>query len=450
MIDHVAIVGGGFSGTLLAINLVRHGGPRVTLIEKREEAGRGVAYGDADPAHLLNVRAANMSAFPDQPDHFVRWLRRRGHSAEPGTFVGRSIYGSYLRELLEEAATGHPGQVRLVSGTAMNVVAEGDGERVVLEEGEAIGASRVVLAIGNLPPLPPASLGESLATSRHYVANPWAEDSVRDLQPDKSVLVLGTGLTMVDVVLKLTNCGFGGQIVAISRRGLVPRSHDAQAAFQPGRVRPAPVLPGLLRHVRERSLDIGWRNAVDELRPFTQSLWRGADERQRARFLRHLRPWWDVHRHRIAPQVHEQIAALMETGRLRVVAAKTERFELHGDEVAVTFRHRSTADVETRAFQRVINCMGPQGDLARTSDPLLQNLHAQGLLRPDSARLGIDVDTQGRAIDRTGRASDWLMAVGPMTRGAFWEVVAVPDIRRQVWSIARKLSNAHWVEGEGL
>jgi uncharacterized NAD(P)/FAD-binding protein YdhS len=452
MRDHVAIIGGGFSGALLAINLVRHDGPRATLIERRARAGEGVAYGDADQSHLLNVRAGKMSAFPDKPDHFVRWLNRRHHRADAATFVERKVYGEYLRELLDAAVAGAPERLAIVRGTVCDIdidSAEGCA-RIALADGASIAADYAVLAVGNLPPHAPPALGETVAGSPSYFGDPWTRDPSHGLSDADQVLILGTGLTMVDMVLKLRSAGFAGRIVALSRRGLTPQAHAEQPPFEPIQERPRGALSRISRDVRARAREIGWRNAVDELRPFTQSIWRAADEKERGRFLRHLRPWWDVRRHRIAPSVAATLGDMIAQGRLTIVAGKCEGFDTVEGGIAATYRPRSRWRHETRVFQRVINCMGPQGDLARTTDPLLQRLTQRGLLRPDAAHLGIDVDVQNRVVDTQGNASDRLLAVGPTTRGAFWEIVAVPDIRVQTWTLARRLSNAYWVGGEGL
>jgi uncharacterized NAD(P)/FAD-binding protein YdhS len=206
----------------------------------------------------------------------------------------------------------------------------------------------------------------------------------------------------------------------------------------------------LLRHVRARSAEVGWRAAVDELRPYTEGLWAAADIGQRHRFLRHLRAWWDVHRHRLAPEVAEKIARMQAVGRLEIVAGKLAAISQVGDGICVRYRPRGADDLVALRVRRIINASGPQGDLLRTGEPLLRRLLDRGLIRPDPLRIGIDVTQQSEVIDAGGEPCPTLLALGPMTRGTFWEIVAVPDIRRQTWAVARKLSNAHWVGGEGL
>lgn len=449
-IDHVAIVGAGFSGTLQAINLLRHDGPRATLIERGGRAGEGLAYGAAHPSHVLNVRAGSMSAFPDDPGHFVRWLEGRGVTGAATTFASRVTYGEYLREMLDTAIASSGGRLTVRYGEVVDAAEQGDGVALALADGGVLQADAAVLAVGNLPPHDPPGLVPGLLSDDLYKGDPWASDIAEGLTESDTVVIIGTGLTMVDVALMLDARGFRGTIVAISRRGLLPRRHEAVPDFKRIEERPATVASALVRRVRERAAAVGWRNAVDELRPFTQPMWANASADERARFLRHLRPWWDVHRHRLAPQVADRLDAMRKEGRLVTPAAKTLDFELHDGSVYVVWRPRGRERPHLNRARRVINCTGPLGDLARTSDPLLTALRDRGAIRPDAAHLGIDVNGVGQVIGASGTPSERIYAIGPMTRGAFWEIVAVPDIRRQTWDVARRLSNAQWVGGEGL
>jgi uncharacterized NAD(P)/FAD-binding protein YdhS len=450
MIRHVAIVGGGFSGTLLAINLLRHDGPRATLIERRPaQLARGVAYSAAHEDHLLNVRAANMSALPDDPDHFVRWLTRNG-LGDRSTFVPRRLYGRYLREMLAAAAAAHPHRLTLIEDEVRAIAPDGDGYTATLADGGTLGADAVVLALGNLPPHTPPGLDPAALPPGCYRGNPWAGDIAEGLTDADEVVLVGTGLTAVDAALLLDASGFRGRILAISRRGLAPRRH-ADAAPHPGlSERPAATLSRLLAHVRARSAMLGWRAAVDELRPVTQMMWGAADAATRARFLRHLRPWWDVHRHRLAPAVADRLDALAAAGRLEVAAGKLVAARAAGAQAVLDWRPRGATGLRHTRAARIVNCTGPQGDLLRSTEPLLRDLLATGTIRPDGLRIGLEVDAQSRVVAADGRAAEQLYAIGPMTRGGLWEVVAVPDIRQQNWTLARRLANAQWVGGEGL
>ena len=447
--EHVAIVGGGFTGTLLAINLSRHDGPRATVIERRPQTGRGAAYSTIHPEHVLNVRAANMSALPDDPDHFVRWLDGRGLHPISG-FVPRRIYGDYLSALLADATARAGDRLRIVHGDAVDVTRSGSGMSVHMADGGRMDADVVALALGNLLPTVPPGLDPDALPSGCYVPDPWRGDIASGLGREDVVLVLGTGLTMVDLALSLDSQGFEGRVVALSRRGLTPQAHAAGAPPVGRSERPEPTALALARALRRRAREVDWRTAVDELRPFTQSIWRAMAIDERRRFLRHLRPWWDVHRHRIAPHVFARLDRMRRDGRLEIVAGNLISAEPARDGVRVCYRPRGGDTVRAVIARRLVNGTGPQGDLARTAEPVLSALHLRGVLRPDPLHIGIDVDQDSNAIDAAGKASGDLLVLGPMTRGAFWEIVAVPDIRRQVWSVARRLANAQWVEGEGL
>lgn len=449
--DHVLIVGGGFSGTLLAINLLRHDGPRVTLVERRwGQLARGVAYSAADDSHLLNVRAANMSALPDDRDHFVRWLSDTTLGG-PASFVPRTVYGRYLRQLLEAAVGTGGGRLTLIDGEVVALQSAGGGLDARLADGRSLHVDRAVLALGNLPPHAPAGVAVDALPGDLYCDDPWAADIAEGLTADDAVLLLGTGLTAIDAALLLERRGFTGTITAMSRRGLRPRAHvDGQSPARPAEEKPADSLSALVRRVRTEAATIGWRGAVDALRPVTQLLWAGADDVTRARFLRHLRPFWDVHRHRLAPSVGARIDAMVARQQLRFTAGKLSSAHVGEAGVSVAYRPRGASGLERRHFRRIVNCTGPQGDLLRTREPLLTQLLQAGVIRADALRLGVDVDASTRVIGADGRLQPLLHAIGPMTRGTSWEVVAVPDLRVQTWTLARTLANAHWVGGEGL
>ena len=447
----VAIVGAGFSGTLLAINLLEQDDVEVLLIERdRQRMGAGVAYSSPDADHLLNVRAGNMSAFPDRPNHFCDWLAARGLGCDKA-FVSRATYGRYLRETLAQAMEKYGRRLQLVDDEVLDIAEHGGKVTLGLVNGGLIEADKVALAIGNLPPHDHPAIARTGLAPLHYVGDPWAGPLTEGLEPDATVLVVGTGLTAVDVVLRLASSGFAGRIVAMSRRGLRPHRHvDGLAPVRPILAKPAPELSELVRWARTGAAQDDWRLTVDSIRPITQMMWASADAEKRERFLRHLRPFWDVHRHRLAPPVADRIDALIAERRLVFRAGKIEEVTGGIDSVAVHWRPRGEDRRQRLDVARIVNCTGPQGDLLRATDPLVRRLLKQGLIRPDALRLGLDIDRDGHVVGRDGRACEHILAIGPMTRGDLWEVVAVPDIRTQVSALARRLVNAHWTGGEGL
>jgi uncharacterized NAD(P)/FAD-binding protein YdhS len=448
---NIAIIGGGFSGTLMALNLLRFDGPKATLIERNSaQLGRGCAYSTADSWHLLNVRAANMSAFPDQPHHFTDWLTStEGRVAS--SFIPRADYGRYLLDLLESALAKDASRLSVLEAEACDIDVAEDEVSIWLSDGQRMSFDAVILAQGNLPPHPLPVFEPLEGSKRLFWPDPWAPGLTDDLSPDATVLLMGTGLTAIDIALKFDASGFRGKIVALSRRGLRPKAHDTNQPALPPRVMPQRRQGStLVKFVRKRSQEIGWRGAIDELRPDTQTLWQNETAEAKARFLRHLRPYWDIHRHRLAPQVAGRVDDLIDQGRLAFIAGKPQGVVTRDGRLEIVWRPRGTDELGHLPVDRIVNCSGPNGDVRRSEDPLIRNLVAKGLMRPDEARLGIDVDSQSFVLRADGRANKTLLAVGPMTRGAFWEIVAVPDIRQQTWTLARRLSHAHWVGGEGL
>jgi uncharacterized NAD(P)/FAD-binding protein YdhS len=228
--------------------------------------------------------------------------------------------------------------------------------------------------------------------------------------------------------------------VALSRRGLNARAHlPTGPDVTPV---PAPVVRGaaLVRAVRARAAQVGWRVAIDELRPHTQTLWRAHDVRTQRSFLRHLRPYWDVHRHRLAPQIADRLDAMHNDGRISFVAGRVVGATVEAGAAVIHWRPRGSETIARLTTARVINCTGPEGDIGQTRQPLLQALLARGVIRADAHRLGLDVDAQWRVCDRSGQPNARVHAVGPLTKGIAWEMIAVPDIRRQVWDVARQLA----------
>jgi uncharacterized NAD(P)/FAD-binding protein YdhS len=422
----VAIVGGGFSGTMVAAQLAGKGVDAV-LIDGSGRAGLGVAYSTRDPAHVLNVRADVMSAWPEDLDHFVRLVEEEGGTRSD--FVERRQFGRYLKTILEEGLA--TGRLRLVERQACSADPREYGWSVSTENGDSVAASGLVLAIGNQPPEPLPFGRESV----RVINNPWGGEAlaaVEDLaESHEDVMLVGTGLTMVDAVLSLDAAGHRGRIVGLSRRGLIPRGH---AEFTPAPVDADDVPHGnvreLWRWLRHRGAEVGWRAAIDALRPHSQGLWQGLPLGEQKRFARHARPWWDVHRHRIAPEVAQRLHGMVAEGRLEIAAGRIQSVQ-DGDALEVAYRRRGTSRVVEARFAYMINCTGPLGTISRTRDPLLRGMLADGLARPDQLGIALDVDDRSRVV---GAERAW--AMGPLTKGRYWEIIAVPDIRHQAAAVA--------------
>ncbi len=446
----IVIVGAGFSGTMVAANLARLASRpvRVTLVEAAGECGRGVAYRRGPECHVLNVPAARMSAWPDHPEDFLGWARRQegGGTVEPGSFLPRALYGRYVRETWEEArqgaGAGFVGEV--VSDEVVAIEPQAAELAVRLRSGRTLAADHVVLAIGNLPSAP---LFAVAGATEGGVDSPWLETSrPTAANPDDEILIVGSGLTAADMLLGLLEEGHQGRIHVLSRRGLRPHRHATVAPTEspfasgslPRTAREA--LQAVRRRVRELERSGGdWRAVVDSLRGQTPALWAAWDDNERARFLRHLRPFWEVHRHRLAPAMAERIEARVASGMVRFHAGSLTALESISDGYRVTFRIRGTERSGQMRVARIINCTGPSTDYVADSRPLLQDLQSRALASPGPAGLGWRTDAAGRLVDRSGRVLPWLHTLGAPRKGMLWETTAVPELRQQARALAERL-----------
>lgn len=429
----IAIVGGGASGVLLAAQLVRKSRLRVALIERGPHLGLGVAYSTHCLHHLLNVRASDMTALADEPDHFVQWLERGDRGYGRADFVPRAIYGRYLQDLLAESVKRSDGRLRVVAGDVVAIRDRQDGVELDIEGQSPLRARKAVLATGHRPPS---------TDSGAYHGNPWRDEAIAGLAPEGSILLIGTSLTMIDVLLSLLEQDHKGPIVALSRRGLVPHRHPSAPIPTP-EADTSDLFTGSLSQrtnrfrARQRA-GLGWPGLMQLLRPHNNELWHALDLDQRKRFLRHLRPWWDIHRHRVAPQIGEQIDAAKARGQLSIVSGRVEIGQTTDDKVEVTIVRRGSDVREKRSFDRVVDCRGPRNEVD-VQVPLHAQLVKDGKLRPDPLNQGLDVAVDEALIGRDGAASDRLYVLGPPTRGRYTEIVAIPDIRLQAADVANGL-----------
>lgn len=427
----VVIVGGGASGTLVALALARAPGQEwpVVLVGDTAEPGAGLAYGPVEPYHLLNSRAGTMSALPDHPDDLLAWCATTGRPVDAGAFLPRRRYRGYLADRLASAAVDYR------RGRVVAVRPDGDGAVVELAGGGRLAASRVVLAAGHGP-----SRWAPDADPARVVADPWRPGALARTGYRGPVLLVGSGLTAVDVALAVHRHNPAAMIHAVSRHGLLPTAHTEAG--------PPPASPDLgtpastrelLHAVRGALADaaadgLDWRAVVDGLRGSADRLWRGLPVDERLRFVRHVDRYWQVCRHRMAPVVARTVRALLDAGTLRITAGRVTGLASEGGGVRLELR---TPTGERRVLRgaTAVNCTGP-GSLAAADDPLPVSLRTAGLARLNPLATGFDVDGAGALLDAAGRPSPVLSAVGPLRRGASWETTAVPEIRSQAAALA--------------
>ncbi|MGZ4502415.1 MAG: FAD/NAD(P)-binding protein [Nocardioidaceae bacterium] len=410
--QRVLVVGGGAAAVVTSAALLeREPGLDVVIVERSGPVGPGLAYGTAEPLHLLNNYAGRMSALEADPGHLVRWCRDRGTPATEETFLPRSVYGRYLAELAEALP------VRRTQDEVCSVVDGGTSYLATCASGARIEADTVVLALGNPPPRPMPALE---AASRHYVGNPWTPDLLDRIADGDEVLLVGTGLTMVDVAAQIGRHRPRARMFAVSRHGRLPLRHLPAG---PGPAAPfaaeATTLPGLLAAVRTRlAAGVDWRDLVEEVKLVANDLWAGLGEDGQRRFVRHAARSWEVVRHRMAPPMAAVVDELRSEGRLTVTAAP------HADPAA---------------YDVTVNCTGPAPVSTAGWNPLVDDLASRGMLLPDRHGLGVDISNDGALLDGSGAAARGLYVVGAGRRGREWEVAAVPDIRRQATALAARL-----------
>ncbi len=454
----IIIIGGGLSGTLTAANLLRLAQQplHVVLVERSPLLGRGVAYGTDCSAHLLNVPAASLSVWPDEPAHFLKWLA--DHAGRPGfptapvspaAFLPRNLFGEYIADVLREARAAAPAHITLevVAGEATDLE-EVDGRcRLTLNNGSTLKADRVVLALGNLPGEYPIKRALPFYHGPRYVHVPWRAGALDSIRSQDDILIVGAGLTAVDIIIQLNHGGHRGRIHALSRRGLNPQVHKAGLPAYPdfliGETLPT-TIGGIVRRIR-REIDtaaaagIDWRAVINAIRPRTQALWQNLSWDERARFMRHVRPHWEIHRHRIAPEVAGTLEKIRAEGRLEFYAGRLQSLRETADAAEAVFRRRGTDVLHTFRVAKVINCTGPRTDYSKYQHPLLINLLARSLIDHDPLALGINALPNGQVLSYRGGPVPWLFTLGAPLKGVLWETTAVPEIRAQAAALSRAL-----------
>lgn len=444
----IVVIGGGASGALFAMNLLQTRLPvQIDVVEPRAQLGSGMAYSTRVPVHLLNVPAARMSAFCDRPNDFLDWLQSYDDPAsQPGRFAPRMVYGRYLSARLNEAVRERTARQRFTHHrtAALSIEPRRQGcARVHLRDGQTLQADAVVLALGNAEPRPLANCD---AGAPWYSRSAWSPDTLDSCPTCEPVLLVGSGLTAVDALMALRSAGHFGTIHLVSRRGLLPRAHGPSKGHAPqwealSSVSPLQEWMREFLLMRRATTDRGahWRAWIDSLRSSTNAIWSALTPQEQQRFFRHMKTYWDVHRHRMAPQIARMVERELETESLIVTAGRVESVEGRGSGLTARIRRADGSKCEVRA-RRLINCTGSDADLRRSSNPFIRSLFNEGLGQPSDMGLGLKTLPCGSVVDARGNASPWLSALGPLRLGSELETTAIPEIRVQAHALALRLA----------
>jgi uncharacterized NAD(P)/FAD-binding protein YdhS len=458
----VAVIGGGFCGAFFAAQLAKHSERPVAIsvIEPRAALGGGIAYSTQDPAHRINVPASRMSLFPDHPTDFDEWFRSSGElDADPealwhdgSAYPRRAAFGRYVAGIVARRSNARAGvTIEHLRDQAASVRRKGSGYAVQLAKGGQLEADIVVLATSHPPPSPPGIITRELGGGTGLIANPWQADALETIARDADVLIIGTGLTMADVVASLSRHGHKGRITAFSRRGLLPRGHARIPVPVPYEWVADHELPrSVLRLTRQMRAQIAaaaeknlpWQAVFDDVRANGQNLWRNFNAAERRRLLRHLRVFWDAHRYRIAPQIEKILQDKQQDGSLRVLAASLISATRRNDKIDIVLqpRRRAGEGVERISVNHVVITTGPAHGTVVSETPVLASLARQGLLQADEFGLGVKVDADGHVINADGASEPTLLVVGPLARAQYGELMGLPQVAAQPNAVAEHMA----------
>lgn len=450
----IAIIGGGFSGTMAAVHLLRAELPYALSIFLLEdgEVGRGLAYSTTDARHLLNVPSGSMSALEEDSQHFLNYLRKRFGEAASADFAPRQVYGDYLQSILQEAIAGKRSDVDFqhIRTRAVDSQASGDRHSIRLANGAELDVDRIILATGNAASKLPVLHNDFFVNSARFIQDPWSENFLDRVDWQKPLLLIGTGLTAVDIILKLAGQRFEPTIYALSRRGLQPMSHrglsgklDLIDMTQLHDQKPLSI-SDVARFLRARFLQViadgrDWRDIIAAIRPKLPSLWQQFSLANKRRFLRHAAVYWDVHRHRLAPPVAAALQDILVARRLKFLAGRIVSISEQDSVVEVLWSPRGKQARELLRVGTVVNCTGPNGDVQTNSDPLVKALLRRGVIKQDEVRLGIEVDDHYSVVNKRGEKQRSIFYVGPWLKAKYWEATSVPELKTHVQRAVRNV-----------
>lgn len=451
----VAVVGAGLSGSLTVINLLRCSTKplRIVVFEKEQRRiGRGVAYSNAFDYQPLNVTVEGMTLFADKPLHFYDWLKEHKTDSlpkdfSPLSFVSRRWFGSYLNDQLDKAiTTNSQHDVTFIKEEIVEATRR-DGELVLQTSAQKLfSCNALILAIGNFQPATIPSEDLNYVYHPHYEPNPWRDGLVESIGANEKVLFVGSGLTMIDLLINLKLNGHAGKTFILSRNGRLPSLHKTyvkskvnwnESDFHQGVLH-------LLKVVRAKvnELNCDWRNVIDSLREHTPYIWKNFSSDDKRIFFRRLRSFWDAHRHRVPEASHGLISDYIAQEQATMFAGKIQRIVQHNGGFIVTYQPKASTKAFSFFVHRLINCTGPESNYKNLNQPLVRDLLYKGYVQQDPTSLGLLTDNDGRLIDSHHKTHTDIFTLGPVRKGMEWESTALREIRLQAVALAETVLQA--------
>ena len=446
----ITIIGAGLSGTLLAMNLLRQDSNdviHIKLIDRNSESDLGPAY-STNEDYLLNVPAEMMGAFSQDPEHFLKWAGRKDISASRGDYLQRKLYRKYILEMLTLALNERKENKTLerIRGEVVNIKTNNRSAEIFIKERVGFSTDKVVLALGNSPPRNLQTKNRLYIKDKRYVQNPWNPDIFKNLSPDATIIFIGTGQTMVDLVTALYKKKHTGKLITLSRHGVLPLSQKNVEPY-PSFYNELQGLSSMLsvfqivrKHLgiaNEKGIDP--RAVIDSLRPHTKAIWMQLPIEEKRRFLRHVFRYWEIIRSRIPPVSEEIIHKLLSSGQLEILTGRITDILPIEHRMEIQYLERGTETEKMVSADSVVNCIGPDQDYERIDQTLIKNLINSRLIHCDPAHLGIDATPEGSVIKEDGTPSDILYTIGLPLKGIVWESLAAPEIRAEAEELAKIL-----------
>lgn len=456
----IAIIGGGFSGTMTGVHLIENVNTplEIKLINETEVLNTGIAYNPYSKKALLNVVSSRMSAFASDPDHFLNWLMQRDHFRDKdrtliaNSFLPRYLYGEYLKDIWKDAlklAERKKIEVDVISSSVQDLILLKDSIDIELKDKTKLSADYAIIASGNHLPGNPSIKSSFFARSTNYFQNPWDIRSVSGIISKEPVLIIGNGLTMVDTVIGLLENGFQGQIVSISPNGfnILPHRHNGlsytklveEIGDKTSLFDLVKLFNKHMKLIREYGLSA--EPLIDSLRPLTQTIWKRLTMAEKRIFMSRLRHLWGVARHRIPLHIHDKLQQLRIEGRLHIVSGKLLDIIENEGNITAMYYDKKEKQTARLVVSRVINCTGPETDLIKLEDNYLKNALLKGIICQDELKLGINADPDTfEALNPEGKIQPGLYIMGSNLKGLLWESTAVSELRVQAEKIAGNIS----------